>query len=620
MKRLALLIVLASPAALAEPPRFVGSAACLRCHSKQSGWQHDWHARALAPATAASVVGKFGDVHFEGTSTDAWMRTASPGRFSVRTQGADGKAADFRVDWVLGGKRMQDPVTVFPDGRWQVLPAYYHVTGAGEWVDYTEDKQGKIGPDHPFYWANFRRTANRECLDCHATGVDVAYDPARRRWRTHLAEPGVACEACHGPGARHAASQDAGDIVNPKKLPPDRALALCGSCHGPRNPVFPLLDLRHRFQPGGAYDDSYTALVVVDGTARSGDFFADGRPKTSSYEYQALVQSRCWQKGNATCITCHGAPHDANRPGDLRAAPDETCRGCHAPVFAAGKAHTHHEKAGCVDCHMPPIVTGVHDRFPDHALDVPAPLVTARHGVPNACNQCHADESPDKTRAALAKWWPGAAARQARRVRLADALDENTRLDSATPLAEVVADAAEAPTLRGAAAVLLAQRFGDAATILPLLRDASSLLRRRGAEALGYTRAPKVAADALAEATRDASPAVRVEATLALARLGDVRMEEAARRLAADPATAAMPQPHFLASVAAAKAGDRSSAIRELERVISLTPYNADALVGLAGLAEQAGDRRRARALLQEALRFAPDHLEARTRLNALAH
>src|SRR5947208_45462 len=84
-----------------------------------------------------------------------------------------GALADFPVDWVIGGKRMQDDVTVFPDGRWQVLPVYFHTT-KHEWVDYTESKQGALTPDHPFYWTNARRMANHECLDCHTTNLAVS--------------------------------------------------------------------------------------------------------------------------------------------------------------------------------------------------------------------------------------------------------------------------------------------------------------------------------------------------------------------------------------------------------------------------------------------------------------
>jgi predicted CXXCH cytochrome family protein len=542
--------------------------------------------------------------------------------YSMRTGGPDGRPADFAVSWVIGGKRMQDSLTAFPDGRWQVLPVYYHVTG-GAWVDYTESKQGALGPDHPFYWTNFRRTANRECLDCHTTGLAVRYDRAASRFTTEFADPGVTCEACHGPGGRHAETQELADIVNPKKLPPGRELAVCAQCHGPRNPLFPLLDAAHRFRPGDAYDDHYQALVVVDGRQRSGDFFADGRPKTSSFEYQALAQSACLRRGQATCLSCHAAAHETERPDELRVAADDTCRPCHAGVVAAGTAHSHHRNVGCVACHMPSVVSGVLDHFADHALDVPNPTVTARHGVPNACNACHAHEKerPEATAAALARLWPTAAARQARRRRLADAIDETTRAASRAPLLAVLADREEAPTLRGAAAVLLGQRFpADAvATLVPLLQDPDALVRVRAVEGLGFAHARGAVTPLARLASADPALAVRHYATLTLFDLGETaRAEQAAKRLAADPASEGLPQPHVLLALAAGRRRDLTLARRELERALVLIPYDADNLVLYADLLVAAGQRAEARAALNEALRFAPRHAGAAGRLHAL--
>ena len=107
---------------------FIGSAACLECHAKKrAGWQSSWHARALAHGDRAALVGNFRGAHFTGSSSEAWMQRRDD-RAIVRTRGPSGTLADFPVDWVIGGKRMQDDVTVFPDGRWQVLPVYFQVT------------------------------------------------------------------------------------------------------------------------------------------------------------------------------------------------------------------------------------------------------------------------------------------------------------------------------------------------------------------------------------------------------------------------------------------------------------------------------------------------------------
>jgi Flp pilus assembly protein TadD len=602
---------------------FVGSAACGACHDqKLAAWKHDWHARALTPATPAFVAGRF-PAAFHGSSSAAEMRIEA-GRYLMHTAGADGTAADWPIAWLVGGKRMQDTLTVLADGRWQVLPVYFHVTGKA-WVDYTEAKQGALTPEHPFYWTNFRRTANRECLDCHTTGLFVGYDEASGRFSTDFADAGVGCEACHGPGAKHAESQDAADIFRPDHARPEQELAVCGQCHAPRNPLFPLLDAGHRFRPGDRYDELYQALVVVDGSERSGDYFADGRPKTSSFELTALLESRCHRAGGATCLTCHDAPHKphAGARNELRAAdPDASCRGCHQED-AAHSRHRSAQAQRCVSCHMPRLVSGVLDHFADHALDVPAPAVTAKHGVPNACNGCHAHEKvpPAEMDAALLRLWPDAGKRQARRMRLADAIDEATWAGSHDALVAVVGDTSEAPILRGAAAVLLAQRFpDDAGAIAPLLRDADALLRARAAAALGHAHPPREVVDRLGVlAVSDPALAVKQAAITSLALLGEAaRADAAARTLAADPEGGALPQVHVVVGVLALRRGDLALATTELGRAIALAPYHADARVWRAQAYARAGKLDDARRELTLALRFAPENAEARRALAAL--
>ncbi len=544
--------------------------------------------------------------------------------FVVRTRDEAGRLGDHRVDWVIGAKRMQDPLTVLPDGRWQVLPVYYHVTGKGEWVDYNESKQGVVTPTHPFFWTNFRRTANRECLDCHSTGLDVRYAPSDHTWTTAFVDPGVACENCHGPGGRHAVSKKKEDIVHPRDIDPELGLAICGACHGPRNPLFPILDAAHRFEPGQRYEDHYQAFVITDGQQTSKDFFADGRPSSSSYEYQALVQSRCHRKGGATCLSCHTAPHVEDKAQDdiqpaSRDAANETCRSCHGGILDARKAHSHHRSAAaqsCVACHMPGLVKGVLDTFADHALDVPVPENTTRHGVPNACQTCHADRSNEALAQAIRSWWPGAAPRQQRRLRLADAIDPATARGSRPALEGVVADREEAPTLRGAAALLLAQRFGHTAgaTLQPLLSDPSAVVRAQAASALALSR-PPASADALFGLGRDSSLSVRQAAALALAALNDPRAAAALHALAEDPASSGLVQPHVHLALLAGRAGNLTEAARQFEEALRLQPYNATPLLALADIDARQGRWDSARARLLEVLRFDPQNTAARNGL-----
>jgi hypothetical protein len=563
---------------------YAGSARCRDCHDKKHArWQKDWHARALAPA-AGGVLGDFADAHFRGTSSEAWMRRNGD-ECVMRTHGPDGAAGDFRIDWVIGGKRMQDGITVLRDGRWQVLPVYWHTTGR-EWVDYTETKQGRLDPDHPFYWTNFRRNANHECLDCHVTGLDVKYDRGTRNWSTHFVEPGVACEACHGPGARHSETQEKADVFRPAG---ELGFALCGQCHGPRQPLFPMLDASHHYRPGDRYEDHFQPVLPFE----TGDFFVDGRPKTSSYEYQALLQSRCFRRGGATCLTCHAAPHETKVPANA-------CTGCHKMQ----SDHAHHKEVTCVGCHMPPVLTGVLDAFADHALDVPAP---GNHDIPDACGVCHAKWPSAKRQQALLKFWPDAAKRQTRRIRLATAFEGKRRED----LEAVLADAEEAPTLRAAAANLLAANAQAVPALARALDDPEALVRARAAQALA-TPAGRSALDALARHSGDPVLSVRLAVALALAAFADWGP---AQKLAQDPATQALAGPHLALALAAARQHDEPSVEREVERLLELMPYHTDALILSADLRARRGDLAAARERLEEALRFDSSSAAARKRL-----
>ncbi|KFE66258.1 HEAT repeat domain-containing protein [Hyalangium minutum] len=620
--------------ALPSATAFAGSERCGECHEDQhAAWRQDWHSRALSQATPKFVVGSFRGTHFKGESSEAWMSKREDHYF-MRTQGPSGELGEYPVQWVVGGKRMQDPVTLTEDGRWQVLPVYFHVTGKSEWVDYSEKRQGKLTPNHPFFWANFARSAQHACLDCHTTGLDVHYDRSAHKWSTTFADAGVACESCHGPGARHAETQEPKDIIQPKHLPPELGLAVCGQCHGPRRTLFPMLDAVHHFRAGQRYEDFYQPMVLLVGNDVSGDYFEDGRPSTSSFEYQALTQSRCYMKGGATCLSCHTAPHDSHAPNEIQkpkdakakvAAGTATCQACHADVLAQGKSHTHHTAAAaqdCQACHMPTVVSGVLDKFPDHAMDVPVPENTVKHGIPNACNACHTHEKqkPEVMAQAIERWWPEAKQRQQRRLRLADAFADKTAAQSRPFLEAVLADPEEASELRGAAAQFLARRFrveavGPLRAALPKAKD--SLLRSQIIEALGVAKGREAAGE-IAALLNDSSLWVRQAAALTLAQLGDPRGPPALEALARQPESSGLVAPHAMLGHLALRRKDFPVAVKEFERALDLQPYYADLLVMLADLYVAQGNAAQAKDRLEDAVRFSPQNQGARQRLEAL--
>lgn len=595
---LGLTFLLAAPQAAGS---YVGSARCGSCHKKQHEvWAKDWHGRALAAATRATVEGRFEPPYaFDRGSTRA--ETSRRGEsFVMRAPDRAGVARDFAVAFTVGGRRMQDYLTPFPDGRLQVLPIYWHVTGRGEWVDLTTLKQGALDREHPFFWTNYARTFNKECLTCHVTGESIGWDEASGTFRTAWAEPGVACEACHGPGARHARDGLARSIVRPTGLSPERGAAICAACHAPRAPWRSAFGAAARFRPGQLFEDVFEPLTPILGPGDlSGDFWIDGRPSAGSFESAALGQSACARRGGVTCFTCHTPPHGSGGLSELKPAArtDEVCLGCHRAFAApaAAQAHGFHPagKAGCVACHMPRTVTGVLDPQADHSIDVPNPENRRDFGIPDACGTCHPRKPAEWAIAELEKRFPGSTRRERRR-RLARALNLWLARDPAAEPAFValLSDGAESALMRANAAMALGSTPSPgpegSAALVRALDDPSAAVAARAARALG-TRRDRSAAEALDRACRGSRDPVALSACLALLDLGDRRGPGGVDLLLRRPGLAGDYRLETARAILEQRAGATTAARRHLERAIVDRPDFVPARLRLASLLKAEG-------------------------------
>jgi hypothetical protein len=412
-----------------------GSAACRRCHpDHHESWSRTFHRTMTTEATPANVRGDFDGATLRHAGVDARMDRGADGRFRM-TFTAPG-AAPRQVDVVraVGSRRYQQYLTRIGDSYWR-LPVAYHIeerrwfpmTGAFLFADDTaiEDAArptfgGGVFDRHVTRW-------NDNCVFCHNVGPNPGRDPATGAFDTRVAELGIACEACHGPGAAHArANADPvrryalhlggradPTIVNPARLAPARSADLCGRCHGQRitADVGPFLAHGDPFVAG---DDlgRYSAPLRRD-TALRGDasafaarFWEDGTPRLTAYEFQGLLQSACASKGGLTCTTCHGM-HEGDPRGQIRARfagtgvkADAMCTQCHAALAApaALAQHARHDPAGegarCLGCHMPRIVYGVLDVHRSHRIEIPKPPRAAAGGRPDACTLCHVEGIP----------------------------------------------------------------------------------------------------------------------------------------------------------------------------------------------------------------------------------
>lgn len=260
---------------------------------------------------------------------------------------------------------------------------------------------------------------NYQCLPCHSTDGKPTYvadgaTPARPD--TRVAELGIACEACHGPGERHLETE--ADIVHPRKLPAERAVEICGQCHSVNVPFTQrawadwLLD-GPDFRPGARLADSRYVVdratlsrspLLVDWMSdKPGSleewFWPDGEVRVTGREMNGVQASPCFKGGDYSCLNCH-SPH-ADDPDDLLIVDrdsNQACTACHERFQPAEKlaAHTGHSAGSsgalCVNCHMPNTVYGLLKATRSHQITSPDVRSDLDHGRPNACNLCHLDK------------------------------------------------------------------------------------------------------------------------------------------------------------------------------------------------------------------------------------
>ena len=195
----------------------------------------------------------------------------------------------------------------------------------------------------------------QHCFGCHTSGSMIAgrFDPSH-------ATPGVTCEQCHSPGAKHVAAMKAGKIdegrraiLNPRKLSAVASVDFCGACHRTWADVL---------------QNQVTGVANV------------------RFQPYRLESSRCWSGGDArlACYTCH----DPHQPLVTETASyDSRCLACHVTkqggeekkrVAGQGQRVTDHPGSACpvatnncASCHMPEVkVPSMHAPFTDHRIRI----------------------------------------------------------------------------------------------------------------------------------------------------------------------------------------------------------------------------------------------------------
>lgn len=202
-------------------------------------------------------------------------------------------------------------------------------------------------------------------------------------------------------------------------------MMICGHCHGQRlpEPIERIQTILTSGDPYNAGDDLAAFYSPIERDSHIGDvkfasrFWNNGSPRLTAYEYQGILRSKCFTKGEAgkriNCLSCH-TMHGGDPKGQISELNrgDTPCLSCH-PKFSDTAnlvSHTRHaaDSAGsrCYNCHMPRVVYGIMAFHRTHEITIPEPALTALDSVPNACNQCHMEESVNWSIVQTRRFWP----------------------------------------------------------------------------------------------------------------------------------------------------------------------------------------------------------------------
>lgn len=450
-------LVAAVPGKLAEGG-FATSSTCRACHpDAYDAWHRSYHRTMTQLASPTSVLGSFdgaplrdqglewrlerrGDEFWAEMPDPLWFldaspeRTPTPPRIEARVVMTTGSHHQQKY-WV---RRPSDgPVyRDLPDNGALVQIPWVWLVDQRRWIPTRDAFLTPQVPESPAVW-------NTSCFACHSVATQPHFDAEEVSFATRSVELGIACEACHGPAEEHVranasplrryrghfAGDDEGDptIVNPARLGKQRSGEVCGQCHS----FFRTLDMQGWQKTGVPYragDDLGASRVVfrfahdrqdpllrqeleTDPNALVGTFWPDGTVRVAGREYNGLIESPCYERGELTCLSCHSM-HRYEGPADQLArdrSGDESCLQCHGELRERIEAHTHHApgSAGseCMNCHMPHTTYGLFTAMRSHRIDSPSVAVSVETGRPNACNLCHLDQTLEWTGRHLAAWY-----------------------------------------------------------------------------------------------------------------------------------------------------------------------------------------------------------------------
>ena len=623
----------------ADPDGYVGSERCSSCHQAEyQAWQQSDHFKAMQGVSEQTVLGDFNNAQFEyfGVTTRFYRKGAE---FWVDTDNAKGEIESFKIAYVFGFEPLQQYLIAFPDGRYQALNVVWDTRpktqGGQRW--YHLYPESHVPHDDPLHWTGAFQNWNSRCASCHSTNLKKNYQQESNQYQTSWSEINVACEACHGPAKQHMTwtqSQsalankgfaislaDTGNWPAQKDSPtakregsarPMSQVNTCAHCHSRRVEL-------HNPPQSEDFLQSHQSRFLAQGL-----YYPDGQILDEVYVYDSFLQSKMHSEG-VVCSNCH-EPHS----GKLKLPDNGVCLQCHqAASFDVPKHHKHQQGgrgALCADCHMPETTYMGVDERRDHSIRVPRPDISVKHGTPNACNDCHDDQSNQWAADWIEKWY-GKSYRQ--RTNHAATFSRGWQGDAGGlhALIRLANDPEQNTVYRASALQALASYPSQDSyqTAMQQLRSDDPALRVAALRALDFV--PPERRQFLLSLLNDPVKAVRLEVAPLIAAMPKDNLPEAVRPLLNDLFREYVEAQLFNADMPGAQLnlgnfysllGDGANAEKAYQQALLLAPDFVPGLLNFADYYRATGRDQQAKQLLIRAIDIAPDQAPAHHALGLL--
>ena len=439
---------------------YVSSDTCRSCHPHEySTWHDSYHRTMTQVAGVESVVGDFENVELEFAGRtyrmmrrgdEYWMELDDP---NWSGDPAEVPRVERKIVMTTGSHHMQFYWHTTGRGREVRLAPFGYLIDRQEWIPTRATFLVPPWPADTVMPSESIVRWDKGCIKCHATSGQPRFRmSADGESDMRAAELGIACEACHGPGAahlrananpvrrygHHLSDEPDSTIIQPLRLDSRRSSQVCGQCHSifqikssediahwrkkgfPYRPGDNLAEMRHIVRPN--QDQGHPVMERVlrkDPHLIEESFWSDGMVRVSGREYNGLIESPCYQRGELSCFSCHQLHKPQDDPRSVREWSNDqlalgmdgqnACLQCHESYAANLQEHTHHlpQSTGsmCYNCHMPYTTYGLHKAIRSHQIDSPSVGASIETGRPNACNQCHLDKTLAWTAEHLENWY-----------------------------------------------------------------------------------------------------------------------------------------------------------------------------------------------------------------------